>query len=284
MRNIFLFIRRYLNFLFFLLLQIIALSMLFRYNKFHEAAFMNVAKEMTGGIYEKVSNTEYYFHLKRTNDSLVRENERLRNMLVSNFENPDTASFVAKDTIPYDTLGHYRKFLWREAKVSNNSTSTQNNYITIHRGEMQGVRKDMGVVSGNGVVGVVVNTSANYATIMSLLHRQNRLLGSLKKTGETGTVQWTGDSPLYLTLINIPKSAKVARGDTVMTSQYATRFPPTVIGTVYNIVEDPSTNFYTLTLRPATNFFSLNHVYVVENLQAEEQKKLEDATRKKFNE
>src|SRR4030095_4345998 len=284
MRNIFLFIRRYLNFLFFLLLQIIALSMLFRYNKFHEAAFMNVAKEVTGGVYERVNNTEYYFHLKRTNDSLVHENERLRNLMASNFENPDTSSIIVKDTIPFDTLGHYRKFLWREAKVSNNSTSTQNNYITIHRGENQGVRKDMGVVSANGVVGVVVNTSANYATVMSLLHRQNRLSGSLKKSGETGTVQWNGDSPLFLTLINIPKSAKIALGDTVITSQYATRFPPTVIGTVYNVVEDQSTNFYTLTIRPATNFFSLQNVYVVENLQAEEQKQLEEATKKKFSE
>jgi rod shape-determining protein MreC len=284
MRNIFLFIRRYLNFLFFLLLQVLALSMLFRYNKFHEAAFMNVAKEVTGGVYERVNNTEYYFHLKRTNDSLVHENERLRNLMASNFENPDTSSIIVKDTIPFDTLGHYRKFLWREAKVSNNSTSTQNNYITIHRGENQGVRKDMGVVSANGVVGVVVNTSANYATVMSLLHRQNRLSGSLKKSGETGTVQWNGDSPLFLTLINIPKSAKIALGDTVITSQYATRFPPTVIGTVYNVVEDQSTNFYTLTIRPATNFFSLQNVYVVENLQAEEQKQLEEATKKKFSE
>ena len=284
MRNIFLFIRRYLNFLFFLLLQVLALSMLFRYNKFHEAAFMNVAKEVTGGVYERVNNTEYYFHLKRTNDSLVHENERLRNLMASNFENPDTSSIIVKDTIPFDTLGHYRKFLWREAKVSNNSTSTQNNYITIHRGENQGVRKDMGVVSANGVVGVVVNTSANYATVMSLLHRQNRLSGSLKKSGETGTVQWNGDSPLFLTLINIPKSAKIALGDTVITSQYATRFPPTVIGTVYNIVEDQSTNFYTLTIRPATNFFSLQNVYVVENLQAEEQMQLEEATKKKFSE
>ena len=74
MRNIFLFIRRYLNFLFFLVLQIIALSMLFRYNKFHEAAFMGVAKEMTGGIYDKANNVEYYFHLKSTNDSLAKEN------------------------------------------------------------------------------------------------------------------------------------------------------------------------------------------------------------------
>jgi rod shape-determining protein MreC len=265
-------------------LQVIALSILFRYNKFHEAAFSNVAKELTGGIYDKVNNTEYYFHLKRSNDSLVHENERLRNMLRSNFESPDSITQLVKDSIPYDTLGHYRKFLWREAKVSNNSTSTQNNFLTIHRGENQGVRKDMGVVSANGVVGVVVNTSANYATVMSLLHRANRLSGSLKKTGETGTVLWSGDSPLFLTLINIPKSAKVQRGDTVITSQYTNKYPPTVIGTVYNIAEDPSTNFYTLTIRPGTNFFSLQYVYVVENLQAEEQKKLEEDTKKKLNE
>jgi len=280
MRNIFLFIRRYLNFLFFLLLQIIALSMLFRYNKFHEAAFMNVAKEVTGSVYDRVSNTEYYFHLKRTNDSLVNENERLRNLLSTNFENPDTTSVIVKDTVPYDTLGHFRRFLWRQAKVSNNSTSTQNNFVTIHRGENQGVRKDMGVVSSNGVVGIVVNTSANYATVMSLLHRNTKISASLKKSGETGTVEWNGDSPLFLTLGKIPKSAKIQKGDTVITSAYAIEFPPSVIGTVYNIVEDPSTNFYTLILRPATNFYSLQYVYVVENLQAEEQKNLEEATKK----
>jgi len=280
MRNIFLFIRRYLNFLFFLLLQIIALSMLFRYNKFHEAAFMNVAKEVTGGIYDRVNNTEYYFHLKRTNDSLVNENERLRNLLSTNFENPDTTSVIVKDTVPYDTLGHFRRFLWRQAKVSNNSTSTQNNFVTIHRGENQGVRKDMGVVGSNGVVGIVVNTSANYATVMSLLHRNTKISASLKKSGETGTVEWNGDSPLFLTLGKIPKSAKIQKGDTVMTSAYAIEFPPSVIGTVYDIVEDPSTNFYTLILRPATNFYSLQYVYVVENLQAQEQKTLEEATKK----
>ena len=77
---------------------------------------MNVAKEVTGSVYDKVSNTEYYFHLKKTNDSLVSENLRLRNLLASNFENPDTSSRVVRDTIPFDTLGHYRKFLWREAR------------------------------------------------------------------------------------------------------------------------------------------------------------------------
>src|SRR6185436_11298694 len=98
----------------------------------------------------------------------------------------------------------------------------------------------------------VVNTSANYATVMSLLHRNTKISASLKKSGETGTVEWNGDSPLFLTLGKIPKSAKIQKGDTVMTSAYAIEFPPSVIGTVYDIVEDPSTNFYTLILRLAT--------------------------------
>jgi rod shape-determining protein MreC len=280
MRNIFLFIRRYLNFLFFLVLQIFALSMLFRYNKFHEAAFMGIAKEMTGGIYEKANSVEYYFHLKTTNDSLVKENARLRNMLASNFEAADTAQKIITDTVPIDTLGTTRKFISREARVANNTTSTQNNYITIHRGENQGVKKDMGVISSSGVVGTVVNTSANYSTVMSLLHRQSRMRASLKKSGETGTVQWDGNTPLYLTLIDIPKSAQIKKGDSIVTS-YSDRFPKgLLVGTVYNIIDDKSSNFYTLRLTPATNFFSLQYVYVIQNLQRDEQKQLEEATRK----
>lgn len=254
--------------------------MLFRYNKFHEAAFMGIAKEMTGGIYNKANNIEYYFHLKTTNDSLAKENARLRNMLAGNFEAADTTQKVIVDTIPIDTLGTTRKFISREARVSNNTTSTQNNYITIHRGENQGVKKDMGVISPSGVVGTVVNTSANYSTVMSLLHRQSRMRASLKKSGETGTVQWDGNTPLFLTLIDIPKSAQIKRGDSIVTS-YSDRFPRgLLVGTVWTILDDKSSNFYTLRLKPATNFFSLQYVYVIENLQREEQKQLEEATKK----
>ena len=88
MRNVFLFIRRHFNFLFFLVLQIIALSFLFRYNKFHEAAFLNVSTEITGRINEKYNNIEYYFQLKKTNESLVKENLRLRQLLKENYEGP----------------------------------------------------------------------------------------------------------------------------------------------------------------------------------------------------
>ena len=93
-------------------------------------------------------------------------------------------------------------------------------------------------------------------------------------------MQWDGNSPLYLTLIDIPRSAKITKGDSIVTS-YSDRYPPgLLVGTVHDIIEDKSTNFYTLRLKPGTNFFNLQYVYVIENLQRDEQKQLEEATRK----
>jgi rod shape-determining protein MreC len=280
-RNIFLFIRRYFNFLFFLVLQIIALSFLFRYNKFHEAAFMGIANELTGRVSSRYSNVQYYFHLKKTNEALSAQNEQLLNQMNSNFQPADTAVQVVVDTTNVDTAGIQRRYLWRAARVVNNSVSLQNNYITIHRGENQGVRKDMGVISPEGIVGMVVNTSENYAVVMTMLNRQSSVSAKLKKGGEIGKVQWDGRSPENVTMMNIPKSAQVANGDSVVTSGYSLSFPPGIlIGTVTNVVEDKTSNFVTLQIKPSTNFYNVEYVMVVDNLQKEEQKKLEEATRK----
>jgi len=280
-RNIFLFIRRYFNFLFFLVLQIIALSFLFRYNKFHEAAFMGVANELTGRINTRYSNVEYYFHLKKTNELLAAENEKLLNIQASNFQPADTAAKLIQDTIPYDTLGNKRKYLWRSARVVNNSVALQNNYITLHRGEKQGVTKDMGVIGPMGLVGMVVNTSENFSVVMSMLNRQSSVSAKLLKSGEIGKIQWDGASPSTVTMINIPKSAKVAKGDSVVTSGYSLSFPPDImIGTVSEVIGEKSSNFYVLHVKPSTDFFSLRYVNVVSNLQSAEQKAVEEAAMK----
>jgi rod shape-determining protein MreC len=262
-------------------LQIVALSFLFRYNKFHEAAFMGIANELTGRVSSRYSNVEYYFHLKKINESLAMQNERLLNEIKSNTQGADTSLQVITDTVHKDTSGANLKYVWRGARVVNNSVSLQNNYITIHRGESQGVKKDMGVIGPDGIVGMVVNTSENFAVVMSMLNRQSSVSAKLKKSREIGKVQWDGITPNYVTMINIPKNVQVATGDSVVTSGYSLSFPPEVlIGTVSEIVDDKTSNFYTLKIRPATNFYNLEYVTVVDNLQKEEQQKLEDATRK----
>ena len=282
MRNVFLFIRRHFNFLFFLVLQIVSLSFLFRYNKFHEAAFMNVSTELTGRINEKYNGIEYYFQLKRTNESLVKENIRLRQLLKENYEAPDSNRRLIMDTMRVDSARSILKYNYLEAKVVGNTTALQFNYITIHRGFAQQVRPNMGVVGPQGIVGTVVNVSENFATVMSLLHRQYKVVVKLKNGGERGAIEWDGLSPLFVTLKDIPKSARVAKGDTILTSQTSSLFPANImVGTVYDIVPDNTSNFYTLKVRPATNFFNIEYVYVIDNMQFEEQKRIEDSTRKK---
>lgn len=281
MRNIFLFIRRYFNFLFFLVLQIVALSFLFRYNKFHEAAFMGVANELTGRVSSRYSNVEYYFHLKKTNEELAAQNEHLLNSLPSNFQAPDSSHTIVTDTTRYDTLGTIRRYVWRGARVVNNSVALQNNYITIHRGEKQGVQKEMGVVSPTGLVGMVVNTSENFAVVMTMLNRQSSVSAKLRKSGEIGKVQWDGRTPDFVTMINIPRSTQVVKGDSIVTSGYSLSFPPGImIGTVAEVIDDRSSNFYSLKVKPSTNFYNVEYVTVVANLQKEEQKKVEEAAKK----
>jgi rod shape-determining protein MreC len=281
-RNVFLFIRRHTNFLFFLVLQIIALSILFHYNKFHEAIFMNARTEITGRINEKYNTIEYYFQLKKTNESLLKENLRLRQQLKENYEAPDSARrLISGDTLKIDSARSVLKFRILEAKVVNSTTASQANYLTIHRGADEGVHPNMGVIGPQGIVGTVINVSANFATVMSLLHRKYTVVVQLKNGGDRGTVEWDGLSPLFVTLKDIPKSAKVAKGDTIVTSQTSYKFPAGImVGTVYEIVEDNTSNFYVLKIRPSTNFFNIEYVYVIDNQQYDEQKKLEDSTSK----
>jgi rod shape-determining protein MreC len=282
-RNVFLFIRRYSNFLFFLVLQIIALSFLFRFNKFHEAAFMNVAVEWTGELSQKYNGVEYYFKLKQTNEQLLKENERLSQLLKQNYEWPDSTGQLVIDTIKVDSIRRYQKYIYHRAKLVGNSVTSQTNFLTIHLGSLQHVKPNMGVVGPQGIVGTVVNVSENYSSVMSLLHRQYKVVVKLKNGGERGTVEWDGTSPYFVTLKDIPKSASVKDGDTVLTSSTSSLFPGDImVGTVQEIVDDKSSNFYTLKVKPATNFFNIEYVYVIENTQYEEQKRLEDSTRKKI--
>ena len=283
MRNVILFIRKYSNFLFFLLLQITALSFLFRYNKYHEAAFMNVAGELTGSINQRYSKVEYYFRLKKINEQLAAENLVLNQLLKQNYERVDGNGKSVLDTVQTDSLQEIRKYTWLGAKVVGSTVNTQLNFITIHRGSLQEVHPNMGVVSPQGIVGTVVNVSDNYASVMTLLHRQYKVVVKLRDGGERGTVEWDGVSPVFVTLKDIPKSARVKLGDSVVTSPTSSLFPGNLmVGTIAEIVDDKSSNFYTLKIKPATNFFNIEFVYVIANTQYLEQKRLEDSTRKKF--
>ncbi|MGI8584301.1 MAG: rod shape-determining protein MreC, partial [Chitinophagaceae bacterium] len=166
----------------------------------------------------------------------------------------------------------YRKYKFMQAKVIGNSISLPNNYIQLNRGILQGAQKDLGVIDvNNAVVGTVIDISNNYAVVMSLLHRQSNISAKLKKTGETGNIVWDGKDPNLLLLKDIGKNAKVNKGDTIITSGFSDKFPyGLLIGTIDGIVEDKSTNTYSLKVKTAANFNNLAFVYIINNLLKEE--------------
>ncbi|MES2005158.1 MAG: rod shape-determining protein MreC [Bacteroidota bacterium] len=281
MKNIFLFIRRYLSFFSFLLLQVIAIVMLSNSSKTHQAFFASTANEVTGNINKRYSGLRDYFGLKETNRLLAEENARLRNLLPANFQSPDNSKQHFVDSLVKDSLGHLRKYTWLPAKVVFNTYSLQTNYITIERGSDQGVKKGMAAICPQGIVGVVVETSANFSKIMSLIHRNSKVSAMLKKDQSTGSLEWDGSDPGYLTLRNVTKGAKVAKGDSVVTSNYSANFPSQLmIGTVAEIASESSSNFYSLKIKTATNFFSIQYVYLIENVRYTEQVQLETNTLK----
>jgi rod shape-determining protein MreC len=272
MRNILLFIRIYFTFIFFLFLMGLSFYMLFSYNKYHHAAYSKVAGEITGNINKKYNSIEYYFQLKKTNDSLVKANAVLYNKLKQDYEIPDTANKIAIDTLTVDSVKQQRKYLYMEAKVVYNSVNLLNNYTELHRGAQQGITADMGVIDvNNAVVGTVVDVSSNYAVVMSLLHEQSNLSARLKRGGETGIVTYDGKTPGILYLKDISKLAKIDQGDTVVTSGFSDKFPRgLLIGYVKDILNDKSSSTYTIRVNPAANFENLQYVYIINNLQKDE--------------
>ena len=286
MRNIFLFIRRYFTFLAFLILQGLALWFLFSYNRYHRARGMGVAGEVTGWFNTRYNTLEDFFKMKEENRRLLVMNDSLLNLASFNYLKTDTSARINRDSIPFDTLGHYRTYVWRDAQVVLSTVSQEKNYVQINRGSNQGIRDNMGVFSSDGgLVGQVVNVGANYSQVMSLLNVQNKVSVVVKKTQNAGILSWDAADSRYLTLSNIPKSDSLVIGDTILTGKYSLSFPRNfMVGTIARIIPDNSTNFYVLRVKPHANFNDLQQVMVVENLQYDELNQLNQQTEKKVEE
>jgi rod shape-determining protein MreC len=158
------------------------------------------------------------------------------------------------------------------------------NYIQLNRGANQGIRDNMAVISSDGsAVGVVINVSPNFSQVMSLLHVQNSVSASLKKSGDFGTAEWDGKDPRYLILKRIPKTVEIKKGDTVLTSSVSFNFPPGyMVGTIADVKLDNTTGMYLLKVKTGASFNNLQQVYVIENIERDEQIRLDEESRKKI--
>ncbi len=272
LKNIFLFISHYFILICFVILQIVCIVLLSNSSKTHQAFFAAYANEVTGKVDHQYNNWVEYFSLKKVNKQLADENARLRNLIATDLLTADTSKKISIDSTLKDTLNRVRKYTYLPAKVVGNSLYLKANYLQLERGSLQGVIKGMSVVSPQGIVGVVVEVSDNYSKVMSLLHSNTRVSAMMQKSKSSGDIEWDGTDPHFVTMKKVSKSAAVAKGDTIVTSAYSANFPSNIlVGTVVDIKPDPSSSFNNIKVKVATDFFSLQYVYLVENIRYVEQ-------------
>ena len=273
MQQIVNFILKNSNRLLFLLLLVISLSLTIQSHSYHKSKVISSANFFTGGIYERVNNINEYFNLKSQNEELALENARLKSLL---FNQKDTTKLPEIDSIK-----GVKKTDIIVSKVIHNSYSVFENYLTINNGSSSGIKRNMGVINSAGIVGIVDNTSPNYATIISILNVKSQINAKIKKSNHFGSLVWNGKSTGFVQLIDVPRLAGVRKGDTIVTGGQSIIFPENIgIGTIDKVYIDDVTNYYTLDIKLFNDMTNLGHVYIIKNKDADDITKLENQNKK----
>ncbi|MGB3344014.1 MAG: rod shape-determining protein MreC [Aequorivita sp.] len=268
MQQIIHFFIRNKNLILFAVLFVISILLTIQTHNYHNYKFTSSANRVIGGIYQFKNNLTDYFSLGNENRKLLDENLQLRQKL---------ERFRDLAPIPdLDSLVIPSKFEYRSATVINNNYSKSKNQLTLDKGKKDNLKIDMGVISAHGLVGIVSGVSKNYATVQSILNTKSKINAKLKKSSHFGTLIWNTEDPNVVQLIDIPRIAKIEKGDTITTGGRSTIFPEGVlIGTVKDFRPDKDDNYYYVNVDLFNDMTSLQYVYLIENKEAEEIKILE---------
>lgn len=253
MYNLLIFIKKYSATILFVLLETLCLIMVLQSLPYHNRKMVSVSNNITGGIHNTTANWSNYLHLKSENEILVQQNA----MLMSRLTDVNT---------DYDTLITNDLYSYMPAHVVDNSINKMNNYILIDKGRNDGVKPDMGVICEAGVVGIVVNVTNNFASVMSVLNSYSVISSRFVDNQYVANVVWDNVNYQYGLVCDIPSHLVIKYGDTLVTSGFSNSFPPEIpVGTIDNTVNNDNDMFMTAKLKFFTNFSTLRHVYVIKN-------------------
>ncbi|WP_430411677.1 rod shape-determining protein MreC [Kordia sp.] len=253
------------NFILFMLLLFISLVFTIQSHSYHKSKFINSANWFTGGIYEKANGVSSYFSLKSENEKLVEENRRLKALLYSKKDSLDTIQFI-------DSTSFATDYLFHAGKIIKNSYSKFDNIILINKGSSDSIKTNMGVITPNGIIGVVDRVGGSHATVISILNSASSINAQLKNNDNYyGSLSWNGENPNIVQLGDVEKLATFDVNDTVTTGGYSTLFPKGIpIGTVKDFKLDTKENLYVINVQLFNDMTNLENIYVIENLHREE--------------
>lgn len=250
------------NLLLFLLFLGISLILTIQSHSYHRSKFINAANNLSGGVYEYTNHINEFVNLDDYNQRLLKENAKLRQQL-SNIKLQSTVDFPVET--PYSLI---------PAKLIHNSFDKKENILLINRGRKHGVKPDMGVITTNGIIGIIESVGENYATVLSILHTQSKINAQLKKSNHIGSLVWNGKSMFKIQLEDITKVAPIQVNDTIVTGNYSI-FPQGInIGLVIKADLDQSQNFYNVDIATFNDMSNIGYVYVIKDKAKSEKNNL----------
>ena len=270
LNNLFDFILRYISWFVFIICEIISLVLLFTYNNYQGSIWMSSANAVSGKVYEVNAGVEQYFSLTDINEQLTKRNLYLEQRV------QDLSSQIAAKTgdsalMKLENYQLMKKFNLIPAKVVSNSIDKRDNLITIDKGEVDGVRKDMGVACGYGVVGIVFMTGRHYSVVMPILNSNSSISCTINKRGYFGYLHWTGGNSRVAFMDEVPRHAHFNLYDKVVTSGYSSVFPPGIeIGKIIHVYNSSDGLSYRCMVELSTNFAKLRDVSVIDDAQMKE--------------
>ena len=263
MHNLLDFVRKYSYFFLFIMLEVASLALLFRFNSYQGSVWFSAANSAVARIDGFYGNTLAYINLNEVNKDLTarniqlqREAELLRSQL-----HQFTKDTTLTEQIMHEKLKDYTMI---PATVVSNSNERDNNYLVIDKGTIDGIKPEMGVVGGGGVVGIVYLTGPHRSLVIPVTNRKSSISCRVRGQSYFGYLQWDGSSMRRAYVDDIPRYARVKKGEAVETSGYSSVFPPGIfVGRIRSISNSPDGQSYKLDVTLGTNFANLRDVEVV---------------------
>lgn len=270
MKNVISFIIKYSAFIAFLLLEIISFYFIVNYNKSQKEIWLNSSNIFVGSINKHVQGVEDFFKLQERNDSLLTENARLLETIINyrvSSSNNSFQNFEEQDsTLNYELI---------PSKICSKTIHLRNNYITLCKGAADGIKSGMGVISNDGIVGIVKEVSEKFSSVLLIINSQSRISVKINSKNYSGNLVWKDEDIRKMNLIDIPKHAEIEKGDTISTSGYSVSFPKDImIGTISDFQIKGGGNSFEIDVELFSDIGQLDYVYVVNFVNKEEKEEI----------
>lgn len=203
----------------FIFLEVAAIGLISRTSTLQNIWLNRLSHRIMVSTWGVGENIRYYFQLAGQNEDLARENFELSRQLdyYRNLYPEENAKAVRgrEDDI----------FTYIPAKIIKISRNSQHNYIILNKGYEDGVLPNSGIITNDGVVGIVDAVDKHYSYGLSLMNSKVSVSARIGKEGVVAPLVWNGITADGGLLKNIPMQFEIMPGDTIRTSGISEIYP-----------------------------------------------------------